>query len=59
MTQRLDTIYSLEQKHRCRDLAELLVKQAEIEKRVSESEGVDDRIEAAEEEAQMMHFSPP
>ncbi len=45
VTQRLDTIYSLEQKHRCRDLAELLVKQAEIEKRVSESAGIDDRIE--------------
>ena len=44
VTQRLDTIFSLEQKHRCRDLTELLAKQAEIEARVSESAGIDDRI---------------
>lgn len=51
VTQRLDTIYSLEQKHRCRDLAELLVRQAEIEKRVSESAGIDDRIESLRKSA--------
>ena len=51
VTQRLDTIYSLEQKHRCRDLAELLVKQAEIEKRVSENAGIDDRIESLQKSA--------
>ncbi len=51
VTQRLDTIYSLEQKHRCRDLAELLVKQAEIEKKVSESAGIDDRIEELKKSA--------
>lgn len=51
VTQRLDTIYSLEQKHRCRDLAELLVKQAEIEKRVSENAGIDDRIESLKKSA--------
>lgn len=44
VTQRLDTIFSLEQKHRCRDLTELLAKQAEIEAQVSESAGIDDRI---------------
>jgi DNA repair protein RecN (Recombination protein N) len=52
VTQRLDTIYSLEQKHRCRDLAELLVKQAEIENRVSESAGIDDRIESLRKSAE-------
>lgn len=51
VTQRLDTIYSLEQKHRCRDLVELLVKQAEIEKKVSESAGIDDRIEELKKSA--------
>jgi len=51
VTQRLDTIYSLEQKHRCRDLAELLVKQAEIDKKVSESAGIDDRIEELKKSA--------
>ncbi len=30
ITQRLDTIYSLLQKHRCKDLTELLIKQKEI-----------------------------
>lgn len=51
VTQRLDTIYSLEQKHRCRDLAELMVKQAEIEKRVSENAGIDERIESLKKSA--------
>ncbi len=51
VTQRLDTIYSLEQKHRCRDLSELLVKQSDIEKRVSGSAGIDDRIESLKKSA--------
>ncbi|HUW92046.1 MAG TPA: DNA repair protein RecN [Bacteroidales bacterium] len=46
VTQRLDTIYTLMQKHRCRDLSELLVKQKDIEERVSESAGIDDRLES-------------
>lgn len=41
---RLDTIYSLLQKHRCRDLGELLAKQEQIAEKVSSAAGVDDRI---------------
>ena len=57
VTQRLDTIYSLEQKHRCRDLDELLVKQTEIEARVSESAGIDDRLESLKRSADEAHIA--
>ncbi len=43
--QRLDTIYSLMQKHRCQTIDELLIKQQEIEVRVTECAGIDDRLE--------------
>jgi len=43
--QRLDTIYSLMQKHRCQNIGELLIKQKEIELKVAECAGIDDRIE--------------
>ncbi len=44
VTARLDTIWSLMQKHRCRDLSELLSRQEQIADRVSMSAGVDERI---------------
>lgn len=50
VTQRLDTIYSLMQKHRCKDLNELLFKQREIEEKVSRTSGVDDRLESMKKE---------
>ena len=44
VTTRLDIIWSLMQKHRCRDLGELLSRQEEIAGKVSLSAGVDERI---------------
>ncbi len=44
VTSRLDTIWSLMQKHRCRDLSELLSRQEQIAEKVSLSAGVDERI---------------
>lgn len=44
VTARLDTIWSLMQKHRCRDLGELLSRQEQIAEKVSHSAGVDERI---------------
>lgn len=44
VTQRLDTIYSLMQKHRCRDLEELLAKQQQVEEAVAASEDIDGKI---------------
>jgi DNA repair protein RecN (Recombination protein N) len=44
VTSRLDTIWSLMQKHRCRDLGELLSRQEQIAEKVSLSAGVDERI---------------
>ncbi len=44
VTARLDTIWSLMQKHRCRDLGELLSLQERIAEKVSLSSGVDERI---------------
>lgn len=45
VTGRLDTIYTMLQKHRCRDLEELLSKQEEIGKRVRETAFIDERLE--------------
>jgi len=45
VTQRLDTIYSLLQKHRCNSLVELLEKQKEIAERVNMGAGLDDRLD--------------
>ncbi|MCU0458782.1 MAG: DNA repair protein RecN [Bacteroidales bacterium] len=45
VTQRLDTIYSLMQKHRCRDLEELLEVQRKVEAAVEASAGTDERTE--------------
>jgi len=44
VTARLDTIWSLMQKHRCRDLGELLSLQEQIAGKVSLTAGVDERI---------------
>ena len=44
VTSRLDTIWSLMQKHRCRDLGELLSRQQQVAEKVSLSAGVDERI---------------
>ena len=44
VTARLDTIWSLMQKHRCRDLSELLARQEQIAGKVSLTAGVDERI---------------
>jgi DNA repair protein RecN (Recombination protein N) len=44
VSQRLDAIYSLMQKHRCRDIDELLVLQARIEEAVTATSDVDEQI---------------
>lgn len=44
VTQRLDTIYSLMQKHRCSGLRELIEKQKDIERQVSITGDVDNRL---------------
>jgi DNA repair protein RecN (Recombination protein N) len=44
VTQRLDTIYSLLQKHRCRDIEELLQKKDEIERQVNITGDVDSKL---------------
>lgn len=44
VTQRLDTVYTLMQKHRCRDIDELLEIQRRVEEAVSENSDVDERI---------------
>jgi len=44
VTARLDTVWSLLQKHRCRDLSELLARQEQIAGKVSSAAGVDERI---------------
>lgn len=44
VTQRLDTIYSLMQKHRCSQLSELIEKQRDIEKKVSITGDIDNRL---------------
>lgn len=51
VTQRLDTIYTLMQKHRCNSLTELLQKQREIEKQVSVTGDVDIRLTEMKAEA--------
>lgn len=45
VTRRLDTIYSLMQKHRCNDLDELLARQKEIEEKVSATADIDEKLE--------------
>ena len=42
--QRLDTIYSLMQKHRCRDLAGLLERQKQLEESVAATGDIDEKI---------------
>lgn len=44
VTQRLDTIYTLMQKHRCRDIEELLETQRRVEEAVSVNSDVDEKI---------------
>jgi len=44
VTQRLDTIYSLLQKHRCKDIDELLNRRDEISRQVSVTGDVDNRL---------------
>jgi DNA repair protein RecN (Recombination protein N) len=43
VTQRLDTIYSLMQKHRCRDLGELLARQHQVEEAVAATADIDEK----------------
>lgn len=43
VTQRLDTIYSLMQKHRCRDLGELLARQQQVEEAVASTADIDEK----------------
>lgn len=45
VTQRLDTIYSLMQKHRCRDFNELLAVQSRVEEAVEANAGTDEKLE--------------
>jgi len=45
VTQRLDAIYSLMQKHRCRDLDELLAVQQKVEEAVDRTAGTDEKLE--------------
>jgi len=44
VTQRLDAIYSLMQKHRCRDIDELLAVQKRVEEAVSATDDADERL---------------
>jgi DNA repair protein RecN (Recombination protein N) len=44
VTQRLDTIYSLLQKHRCKDIDELIIRRDEIAKQVNLTGDVDSRL---------------
>ncbi len=43
ITQRLDMIYSLMQKHRCRDLVELLARQQQVEEAVTATDDIDEK----------------
>jgi len=43
VTQRLDMMYSLMQKHRCRDLDELLARQQQVEEAVAATEDIDEK----------------
>jgi DNA repair protein RecN (Recombination protein N) len=45
VTRRLDTLYTLMQKHRCNNLNELLTRQKEIEEQVSSTSDIDERLE--------------
>ena len=44
VARRLDLIYSLMQKHRCKDLGELLIKQKQVEENVVSLAGLDEKI---------------
>ncbi len=44
VTQRLDTIYSLMQKHRCRDIDELMAVQQRVEASVDKTAGTDEKL---------------
>lgn len=48
VSRRLDTIYSLMQKHRCKDINELLAVQRRVEASVDASAGTDEKIEILE-----------
>ncbi|MDZ7635283.1 MAG: DNA repair protein RecN [Bacteroidales bacterium] len=50
--QRLDTIYSLMQKHRCRDLAELLERQKQVEEAVAATGDIDEKIDELKKRAE-------
>lgn len=45
VTQRLDTLYSLMQKHRCRDLDELLAVQQRVEEAVAATSDTDEKLD--------------
>ena len=55
ITQRLDTIYSLLQKHRCGNIGELLLRQKEIEHLVDVTGDVDNRLTEMKTEADKLH----
>lgn len=55
ITQRLDTIYSLLQKHRCGNIGELLLRQKEIEHLVDVTGDVDNRLTEMKAEADKLH----
>ena len=44
VSQRLDTIYSLMQKHRCKDLDELLEREKKVEEAVAATQDIDEKI---------------
>ncbi len=48
VSRRLDTVYSLMQKHRCKDINELLAVQRRVEASVDASAGTDEKIEILE-----------
>ncbi|MCI0522110.1 MAG: DNA repair protein RecN [Bacteroidales bacterium] len=45
VTRRLDTLYTLMQKHRCSDLDELLARQKEIEEKVAATTDIDQKLD--------------
>jgi len=55
VTPRLDTIYSLMQKHRCRDLGELLERQQQVEEAVSATADIDEKTGELKKRAEAIY----
>jgi DNA repair protein RecN (Recombination protein N) len=51
VTRRIDTLYSLLQKHRCRDLTELLERQQLVEEKVNATADIDEMISGLKKDA--------